>query len=210
MSHTNSNGINVFDFFLLPTLINLNENQINLFVDCFDMRYDSLMGSKDNINVSQGMELCKSCGLCCTGHFFVWSKLRSAELDSIESLGLKVFREPGQHGFNQPCPLWQGQCTIYDSPHYPRFCHTYKCKLLKQLLNESVRLPEALIVVEQAKEMIEKLEYLLPASTKDNFRERLVNYIERGKANKDFQRKADALLLFLDTQFDINDFFDSQ
>jgi len=168
------------------------------------------MGRKDKKYISQGMTLCKSCGLCCTGHFFVWSKLRSAELDSIESLGLKVFREPGQHGFNQPCPLWQGQCTIYDSPHYPRFCHTYKCKLLKQLLNESVRLPEALIVVEQAKEMIEKLEYLLPASTKDNFRERLVNYIERGKANKDFQRKADALLLFLDTQFDINDFFDSQ
>jgi hypothetical protein len=58
--------------------------------------------------------------------------------------------------------------------------------------------------------MIEKLELLLPDSAKDNFRERLVNHIERGKADKDFQRKANALLHFLDTQFDINDFFDSQ
>jgi len=168
------------------------------------------MGSDDNTNMTPAMTLCKSCGLCCTGHFFVWSKLRSTELDSIESLGLKVFREPERRGFNQPCLLWQGQCTIYDSPHYPRFCHTYKCKLLKKLLNENVRLPEALIIVQQAKEMIEKLEHLLSASAKDSFRERLVSHIERGKADNDFQRKADALLLFLDTQFDVNDFFESQ
>ena len=71
-------------------------------------------------------------------------------------------------------------------------------------------MPEALIIVEQAKEMIEKLEVLLPASAKDNFRERLVSHIEQGRADEDFQRKTDALLLYLDTQFDINDFFDSQ
>jgi len=154
------------------------------------------------------MSLCKSCGLCCSGHFFIWSKLRSAELDSIESLGLKVFREPERRGFNQPCPLWQGQCTIYDSPQYPHFCHTYKCKLLKQLLNENIRLPDALTVVGQAKEMIETVELLLPDSESNNFRERLVNYVEGGKVDKDFQRKANALLLFLDSQFDINDFFE--
>jgi hypothetical protein len=185
-------------------------NQENPFVDCLDLGYDSLMGSNDEINMIPGMTLCKSCGLCCTGHFFIWSKLRSAELDSIESLGLKVFREPERRGFNQPCPLWQGQCTIYDSPHYPRFCHTYKCKLLKRLLNENIRLPEALNIVQQAKEMIEKLDSLLPDSAYDNFRERLVNHIERGKADEDFQHKANALLLFLDTQFDVNDFFESQ
>jgi hypothetical protein len=189
--------------------MDLITNQGNLFADCLDLRYDSPMGSDENIKTTHGMTLCISCGLCCTGHFFVWSKLRSAELDSIESLGLKVFREPGQRGFNQPCPLWQGQCTIYDSPHYPRFCHTYKCELLKQLQNESIHLPEALIIVHQAKELIEKVELLLPDSTNDNFRERLVNHIERGKADKDFERKANELLLFLDTQFDINDFFDS-
>jgi hypothetical protein len=71
-------------------------------------------------------------------------------------------------------------------------------------------LPEALIIVEQAKGMIEKVESLLPNSINNNFRERLVDHIERGKADRDFQQKADALLFFLDSHFDINDFFDSQ
>ena len=168
------------------------------------------MGNNDEISTTSGMTLCKSCGLCCTGHFFIWSKLRSAELDSIESLGLKVFREPERRGFNQPPFISHRKCTIYDSPHYPRFCHTYKCKLLKQLLNENIRLPEALTIVQQAKEMIKKLELHLPDSTNDNFRERLVNHIERGKADKDFQRKANALLVFLYAHFDVNDFFEAQ
>ena len=71
-------------------------------------------------------------------------------------------------------------------------------------------MPEALIIVHQAKELIEKVELLLPDSTNDNFRERLVNHIERGKADEGFQQKVNELLLFLDTQFDVNDFFDSQ
>jgi len=54
------------------------------------------------------------------------------------------------------------------------------------------------------------VELLLPDSTNDNFRERLVSHIERGKADDGFQQKVNELLLFLDTQFDVNDFFDSQ
>src|SRR5919108_377904 len=88
--------------------------------------------------------LCKSCGLCCTGHLFIWTKLRSAELNSIAALGVPVLRSvPSQRGFNQPCPLWKGQCTVYHSPHYPRFCRTYKCKLLKRLLDGNASPPEA-------------------------------------------------------------------
>src|SRR5688572_24896262 len=106
----------------------------------------------DETNESQANSLCKSCGLCCTGHLFTRTKLRSAELDSAQALGLNVFRShPSQRGFSQPCPLWQGQCTIYTSPHYPHFCHTYKCKLLKEVLDETIPLPNALRVVQQTK-----------------------------------------------------------
>lgn len=152
--------------------------------------------------------LCKSCGLCCTGHLFVWTKLRSAELDSIQSLGVKVFREPGRRGFNQPCPLWDGQCAIYDTPHYPRFCHTYKCKLLIKVLNENVPYPEAAAVVQTAMKMIREVETLLPAPQDDNFRERLVAYMESGDAGLEFRSKADALLSFLREHFGVDDFFD--
>ena len=157
---------------------------------------------------SPAATLCKSCGLCCTGHLFTWTKLRSTELDSIQSLGLKVFREPHQRGFNQPCPLWDGVCTIYDSPHYPRFCHTYKCKLLKELINENISLPEALSVVEQTREMIDEVTSLLPASTTDSFRERLVVHMEHGNLDPKFRLKANTLLRVFEKQFGVDDFFD--
>lgn len=135
--------------------------------------------------------LCKSCGLCCTGHLFSRTKLRSAELESAQDLGLNVFRShPNERGFSQPCPLWQGQCTIYDSPQYPRFCRTYKCKLLKQLLGETTSLPEALTSIEATKQMIREIEPQLHGSTLPSFRERLEAAIE----NDELRRKTAPLL----------------
>jgi len=160
------------------------------------------------MNESPGTALCKSCGLCCTGHLFIWTKLRSAELDSIESLGLKVFREPNQRGFNQPCPLWDGICTIYDSPQYPRFCNTYKCKLLKQLLDEVTPLPSAMEVVSQTKSLIHELDLILPASSMSNFRDRLVACLENSDTTPQIHQKAKELLDVYESQFGVNDLLD--
>ena len=166
----------------------------------------------DEANASQGNTLCKSCGLCCTGHLFIWAKLRPAELDYAEALGMTVFRsDPTQRGFSQPCPLWQGECTIYDSPHYPHVCRSYKCKLLKEVLDENTSLPDALTEIEQAKGMIRELEALLPPSTNVNFRERLVAYLEYLQASAgentelEFRLKADALLKFYEQVFGVDD-----
>jgi hypothetical protein len=171
------------------------------------------MNGIDETTKSQGNILCKSCGLCCTGHLFVWTKLRSAELDAAQALGLNVFRSvPRQRGFSQPCPLWQGQCTVYSSPHYPHFCQTYKCKLLKKVLDETAPLPEALTLIQQAKEMIHELEAILPDSSDTNFRERLVahlEYLEQKPAWDDtdleIRRKADVVLTFYEQVFGVND-----
>jgi hypothetical protein len=170
----------------------------------------------DETNESQGTILCKSCGLCCTGHLFIRTKLRSAELDSAQALGLNVFRsDPNQRGFGQPCPVWQGVCTIYASPHYPHFCRTYKCKLLKEVLDETTTLPNALTVVQQAKGMIHELEALLPGSQNTNFRERLVAHLENLEASEQEntdpdlrQLKADALLIFYEKVFGVKDLVD--
>ena len=97
------------------------------------------MTDTDEAGESQGTILCKSCGLCCTGHLFSWVRLKSSELTPSENLGLTVIRnDPRQRGFTQPYPLWDGQCTVYDSPHYPRGCRSYNCKLLREVLDESV------------------------------------------------------------------------
>ena len=163
------------------------------------------MNDPVEVNDTPATALCKACGLCCTGHLFIWAKLRSAELDSAESLGLKVFREPNQRGFNQPCPLWDEVCTIYDSPKYPRFCKTYKCKLLKQVLDEVTPLPSALETVRQTKNLIHELELVLPTSSTSNFRERLVACLEDDNTPPELQKKAKALLEVYESQFGVND-----
>lgn len=169
------------------------------------------------LNESQANILCRSCGLCCTGHLFIWAKLRPAELDPAEALGMTVFRsDPSQRGFSQPCPLWQGQCTIYTSPHYPHVCCAYQCKLLKEVLREIASLSDALRVIEQAKGMIHEVEALLPSSPNRNFRERLVEQLEYLRAvtrpdNKEleFRSKAEALLSFYEDIFGVNDLIET-
>jgi len=162
---------------------------------------------------SQANTLCKSCGLCCTGHLFIWTKLKSAELEPAKKLGLRVFGSlPSQRGFSQPCPLWQGQCTVYSSPHYPHYCRTFKCRLLKKLLDATTSLPEALLTIEQAKQVIDELEALLPEPASDNFREQLVAHLahlEQKAAWDDqdlkFRLKADALLALYEQVFGVKD-----
>src|SRR5512138_3491851 len=129
------------------------------------------MVSMNERNDTQANTLCKSCGLCCTGHLFIWVKLKPSELDPAEELGMHVYRsDPTQRGFSQPCPLWQGECTIHASPHYPHVCRAYECKLRKEMLHEDISLADALEAVDQAKGMIRELEALLPASSTLGFR----------------------------------------
>lgn len=163
------------------------------------------MSAAENLEAAATI-LCKSCGLCCSGHLFTWVKLRAAELDSAKSLHLPVLGpEPEQRGFNQPCPLWNGQCTIYDSPHYPHFCSLYKCQLLKKVMDETTPLPDALTAVENAKKMIGEMELLLSASPNPNFRERLVVQMESANADPEFRRKAGELLSYYKDYFGVRD-----
>ena len=167
------------------------------------------MPDAEEARQSPGTILCKSCGLCCTGHLFSWVRLKASELDSSQALGLHVIRsDPRQRGFTQPCPLWQGQCTVYTSPHYPRGCRTYQCKLLKEVLDDNIPPSESLNVVQRAKEMIKEVETLLPPAPNLGFRERLIAQMEQGDPESELLGKADALLIFFDTHFGVNDFFD--
>jgi len=154
--------------------------------------------------------LCKSCGLCCTGHLFAWAKLRSSEMESAQTLGLNVLgSDPKSRGFSQPCPLWDGKCTVYTSPHYPHFCGLYKCKLLKNVTDETTQLSEALELVQRTKEMIADVESFLPVSSSPNFRERLVAHIEQASEDLEFQGKAGRLLSFYKEQFGVKDLVDT-
>ena len=132
------------------------------------------------------------------------------ELDRLQKLGVNVIRsDPRQRGFLQPCPLWNGQCTIYDSPEYPSGCSAYNCKLLRELLDESVSLPKAIRVVKRAKERIHEVDALLPDKTIPSFRERLVTFLESAdgseKAESELHTKAQALVNLFRDDFGVND-----
>jgi len=163
---------------------------------------------------SEATTLCKSCGLCCSGHLFSWVRLKAIELAPLQKLGVDVIRsDPRQRGFTQPCPLWNGQCTIYDSPEYPHGCASYNCKLLRELLDESVSLSKALRVVKRAKEKINEVDSLLPVTTIPSFRERLVEYLESTDGSKnvesELRQKAHALVDLFRDDFGVNDLIES-
>jgi hypothetical protein len=164
---------------------------------------------------SQAEELCKACGLCCTGHLFIWVKLKAAELDAAEASGLTVFRaDPTQRGFSVPCPLWKGLCTIHSTSHYPRTCRAYRCKLLKEVMAENVPLEQGLAVIGQTKQLIGRIEAVLPPSPNPNFRERVVEQIEHPESRPDqeaytgFRRLADELLGIYAERFGVSDWLE--
>lgn len=158
--------------------------------------------------------LCKSCGLCCSGHLFSWVRLNAPELDQVEKLGLKVIRDdPRQRGFVQPCAMWNGVCTVYTSPHYPGSCRKYKCKVLRQLLEEDISLIEGLSIIQETLALIREIEPLLPTSKAISFRERLIAHKEElASEGKDlggeFMQKALMLLTRYEDLFGVDDFID--
>lgn len=166
------------------------------------------MTEVEHSRAAEATTLCKACGLCCTGHLFSWVRLKAPELNRLEKLGVTVIRsDPRQRGFLQPCPLWNGECTIYNSLDYPSGCSSYNCKLLRELLDESISLPKALRVVKKAKETIHEVESLLPDSPENSFRERLVSYLEgsRGGEDQNLMHKTRSLVSMLSQDFGVND-----
>ena len=158
--------------------------------------------------------LCKACGLCCSGHLFSWVRLNAPELDQVEKLGLKVIRDdPRQRGFVQPCPMWNGVCTAYTSPNYPRSCEKYKCKVLRQLLEEDISLVEGLSIIRETLILIREIEPLLPESKAISFRERLIAHKEELESQGrelggEFLRKTHMLLSRYEDLFGVDDFID--
>lgn len=126
---------------------------------------------------------------------------------------MQVFRaDPTQRGFSQPCPLWAGQCTIYNSRHYPHVCRAYKCTLLKDVIAETRPLADALERVARLKAMIANVEARLPASPLQNFRERLAAFLEHPQhaglpvgTDSDLCAQAASLLQVYESDFGVDD-----
>jgi len=168
------------------------------------------------IEYSRGDEaetLCMTCGLCCTGHLFSWVQIKATERSRLQQLGLTIIQpSPRHHGFRQPCPMWDGECAIYRSKTYPSGCRSFNCRLLRELLNESISLSKASRVVKRTKEQIGIVEKFLPTSKSVSFRERLAqrlahvnNSSNLSKVDTEFLSKANELMDDFEKQFGVND-----
>jgi hypothetical protein len=168
------------------------------------------------IEYSRGDEaetLCMTCGLCCTGHLFSWVQIKAAERSRLQQLGLKIIQPSARHhGFCQPCPMWDGECAIYRSKTYPSGCRSFNCKLLRELLDESISLSKASRVIKRTKERISIVEKFLPATKSVSFRERLMEWLTRvknssglSKVDAEFLSKGNELLDDFEKQFGVND-----
>jgi len=76
------------------------------------------------------------------------------EAEYMESLGLETKKKDIQtnHLFVQPCSMHiNGSCSIYKDPKKPKTCSSFKCALLKRVLNNEVTPEQALAKVERMK-----------------------------------------------------------
>jgi hypothetical protein len=158
--------------------------------------------------------LCKSCGLCCTGHLFSQISLEPIEIETARAVGFDVTQStPDKSSASQPCPFWKGDCKIYFHPNKPNACGRFKCKLLKELEGGEIELTESMKLVEQAKEKIHELEELMPIEEKVSFLVRFSDQITRmEKSNSSsfesnsFRLKAGVLLVIFKQRFGVSYF----
>jgi len=115
-------------------------------------------------NTTAGSILCQACGLCCQACFHKYVGLESPEAIPAKQLGLIVVHEPHPDALNftLPCPLWEGECTIYDHPAKPRACGLFKCQLLIALQDGQISLKQALQYVEKTVNLFWELNRKFP------------------------------------------------
>ena len=103
-----------------------------------------------------GVRLCTSCGLCCTGALHDTAVLDEDEQLSAAALGLPVLEPPDRPAFALPCPQLQGtRCGIYLDR--PRVCGRYKCNVLLGVEEGRTALPDALAMVHVARSLFGKV-----------------------------------------------------
>lgn len=103
-------------------------------------------------NLLLASELCKNCGLCCSGALFGHATLEEGEETRAKELKINpVITEEGEGAFYLPCPHLDGTaCSIY--PERLQICGEYHCNLSTSVLEGETSFEEAIEDVNSAKE----------------------------------------------------------
>lgn len=106
----------------------------------------------DKVTNIGSMELCMSCGLCCSGALFSDATLEDGEEDKAIELGLVPYlNSEGAAAFDLPCKHLCGSlCSIF--PNRLEICDEFHCELTTDVDADKVSFEEASEVVISAKE----------------------------------------------------------
>ena len=104
--------------------------------------------------------LCTQCGLCCSAFHSVGHVANEEEEKIVTQFGGEIiFSSEGKKQFRQPCPAFNGKCSIW--PRHPLSCKGYRCGLLDSLSTGEISLVEAIKVVQLVINAVDNLESLL-------------------------------------------------
>lgn len=106
--------------------------------------------------MSDSLNICLSCGLCCDGTLIGHVQLSSEEIPRLK--GLMDIEDENNNGFFlQPCNKYCDGCSIYSQR--PKQCADFNCGLLKSVEQKELDFDsatEVIKVVKQKKITIEK------------------------------------------------------
>jgi Fe-S-cluster containining protein len=135
------------------------------------------------VNARNGSDLCRECGICCTGIFFLKVAVTQEEAQIVDRCGIEIFHEDEKLVFNLPCSAHVDKmCTIYTQR--PGICRQFTCKLLDQYQNGTV-------LLETAQEQTEKLNKLYQKAlslSEDGDRRFVWKLIHTKLGDEDFRR----------------------
>ena len=100
--------------------------------------------------MSESLNICLSCGICCNGTLLGFVLLESEERPRIRAL--MEIEEVGEKGFFfQPCSkLGCDGCSIY--PHRPQKCGEFQCGILKSVEKKELDFESAVEVINLVKQ----------------------------------------------------------
>ena len=105
--------------------------------------------------MSETLNICSPCGLCCDGTLIGFVQLDREELPGLrELLELEEAHEKGF--FLHPCSKFCGGCTIYSQR--PKQCAKFKCALLKSVEQKELDFNAAVDIINEVKQKKSALE----------------------------------------------------
>ena len=106
--------------------------------------------------MSDPLNICLSCGLCCDGTLIGFVQLGSEELPALREI-MDIEEANGEGFFIQPCNKYSDGCSIYSQR--AKQCIKFECGLLKSFDQKELNFDSAIKVIDevnQRKTAIEK------------------------------------------------------